>query len=617
MYINVTAKAQSVFRNYPPVKDPAAAKAAALANPLYSWHVTYFSVQHHRQVAFINDAADLLVVLPNVYAHDYPRLQELFEEQLSNQLHRLGLTNQQIRQYLRQAGPWEINRTINRGVVGNLTQAIRDNKPLVGSRDRQTLASLAQQLKRAVTEDNSLTKTVIFTDLPAWQESTTPAAQPAGADRRLQNATNQLRYIEDHRSKIPETDYEKNVARIGELNQLLIDAFVTANPDGLSAKTMHRHQERLEFFLNSIVAYQLGTIYGSTATDLETPLAHGATFNEMRQVRTALKKFFQYIHDQGLLSAAELKENKEALTYQLMDPELEESSILDNLDFANFFRPDQLSLPIFDADTEQLLASYCAAFANLYGLISCDQAYRMILKQNPQLPAGPHRMADWFEAHRGDQDPAFIIDEVGGDVSIIHPAIYRQELQQNLLTDQLGLPFYLPNKDQLLKYRLSGYQEDVLAVQKYQQSLEQNAHVPRADALQWTSRVRRLFNHQFIQSFDDNQAALERELAAQGYTWTNPADREQWRAALRELVPGLRLFVRRGLTMAERDQRVSVIDEVQRHQQLTSAVTAEIKSARVDPLDIVIGTAFLDDLTEEQKNAIVEQLSELDIPTLG
>ena len=69
--------------------------------------------------------------------------------------------------------------------------------------------------------------------------------------------------------------------------------------------------------------------------------------------------------------------------------------------------------------------------------------------------------------------------------------------------------------------------------------------------------------------------------------------------------------------MAERDQRVSVIDEVQRHQQLTPAVTAEIKAARVDPLDIVIGTAFLDDLTEEQKNAIVEQLSELDIPTLG
>ena len=111
--------------------------------------------------------------------------------------------------------------------------------------------------------------------------------------------------------------------------------------------------------------------------------------------------------------------------------------------------------------------------------------------------------------------------------------------------------------------------------------------------------------------------AADSRAATQGYTWTNPADREQWRAALRELVPGLRLFVRRGLTMAERDQRVSVIDEVQRHQQLTPAVTAEIKSARVDPLDIVIGTAFLDDLTEEQKNAIVEQLSELDIPTLG
>ena len=75
MYINVTAKAQSVFRFYPQVADPEAAKAQALANPLYSWHATYFSVQHHRQVAFINDAANLLVILPNVYSHDYRRLQ--------------------------------------------------------------------------------------------------------------------------------------------------------------------------------------------------------------------------------------------------------------------------------------------------------------------------------------------------------------------------------------------------------------------------------------------------------------------------------------------------------------------------------------------------------------
>ena len=168
MYINVTAKAQSIFRFYPQVADPEAAKAQALANPLYSWHATYFSVQHHRQVAFINDAANLLVILPNVYSHDYRRLQKMFEDQLSDQLHHLGLSSRQIHQYLKQAGPWQINRTINRQAVGSLTQAIRDNKPLIGGQGRETLASLAQQIKQAVKADNSLVETVIFGDLPAW-----------------------------------------------------------------------------------------------------------------------------------------------------------------------------------------------------------------------------------------------------------------------------------------------------------------------------------------------------------------------------------------------------------------------------------------------------------------
>ncbi|MFC2684648.1 MAG: DUF6933 domain-containing protein [Limosilactobacillus oris] len=617
MYINVTAKAQSVFRFYPQVADPEAAKAQALANPLYSWHATYFSVQHHRQVAFINDAADLLVILPNVYSHDYRRLQKLFEDQLSDQLHRLGLTSRQIHQYLKQAGPWQINRTINRQIVGNLTQAIRDNKPLIGGQGRETLAGLAQQIRQAVKADNSLVETVIFSDLPAWQKGTAKGQQAAGGNRRLQNVANQLRYLEDHRSKIKEEDYDKTVARISELNQVLIKAFVAANPAELSAKTLHRHQSRLEFFLNSVVAYQLGTIYGPLVTDLEEPLAHGATINEMRQVRTALKKFFQYLNEQGVLSNDDLQKDKEELRYQLVDQSMEEHNIWDNLDFASFFNPPQLTLPLFDADTEQVLASYCAACANLYGVISCDQAYRIIMKQNPQLPVGPHRLADWFEAHRGDQATSFTIDEIGGDGSIIHPAIYRQDLQQRLLTDQLGLPFYLPNKEQLLKYRFSAYQEDGLAVRKYQQSLVEDVHVPREETLKWTARVRRLFNDQFNRSFTDNQADLEREMAAEGYTWDSPTARQRWHAALAALLPDLRLFVNRGLTLPEREQRLAVIEEVKRHKGLTPAVVAEIKAARFDPLDIIIGTTFLDGLTEEEKTAIVDQLSALDIPTLG
>src|SRR5699024_1165923 len=161
-------------------------------------------------------------------------------------------------------------------------------------------------------------------------------------------------------------------ARIGELNQVLINAFVAANPAGLSAKTLHRHQSRLEFFLNSVVAYQLGTIYGPLVTDLEEPLAHGATLNEMRQVRTALEKFFQYLDEQGVLRDDDLQEDKEEPRYQLVDLSMEEHTIWDNLAFASFCNPPQLTLALFDVDTEQVLASYCAACATLYRVISCD-----------------------------------------------------------------------------------------------------------------------------------------------------------------------------------------------------------------------------------------------------
>lgn len=616
MYLNVTAKARPIFRHYPQVADPEAAKAAALANPLYSWHATYFSVQHHRQVAFINDAADLLIILPNVYAHDYGRLQKMFEEQLSRQLFHLGISNRQIDRYLKQAGPWEINRTINRQIVGTLTQAIQDNRPLIGGQGRQTLASLAQQIKRAVGIDNSQVKKVIFADLPAWQKAQT-VTDPIRPDRRLQNAANQLRYIEQRRRKTPEKDYDKSVTRIRGLNQVLIDAFVQANPDRLSTKTIHRHQQRLEFFLNEIVAYQLGTIYGPTAMELEEPLAHGASFSEMRQVRTALKKFYQYLHDQGLLSAEELQADKAALNNQLLDPAQADSSIWDNADLAEFLNPSRPGLPLFAADTEQLLRSYCTAFANLYGVISCDQAYRIIKKQIPQLPVEPPELIDWFEAHRDDQDTAFIIAEVGLNPSIIHPAIYQQGAQQDLLAAQLGLPFYLPDKAELLMYAFPYYQEDTPAVQNYQRVLEKNVHVPQRATVKWTSRVRRLFNDQFMQSPAANRQVLEREMTDQGYVCADSADRQKWLAALADLQPGLRLFIHRGLTTAELAQNIQAIDEVKRAQGLTAAVIAEIKAARLDPLDIIIGTTFLDELTVQQKEAIVQQLSALDIPTLG
>ena len=67
MFINVEKKAQKLFNTY----QQATSKehmAMVLANPLFSWHATYYTAKRKKNLIFLNDATTMAIVLFDVNA---------------------------------------------------------------------------------------------------------------------------------------------------------------------------------------------------------------------------------------------------------------------------------------------------------------------------------------------------------------------------------------------------------------------------------------------------------------------------------------------------------------------------------------------------------------------
>ena len=121
----------------------------------------------------------------------------------------------------------------------------------------------------------------------------------------LQNTINQIKYIQNHQESLLKLDpdqYDRQVTKLSMLNQKLIDAFIMTITDKYTGKTVKKHQRNLTFFLNEYLAYHLETILGEEILDLEYPITKGFTTTEMRETKTALKKFYHFLLDQQLIT---------------------------------------------------------------------------------------------------------------------------------------------------------------------------------------------------------------------------------------------------------------------------------------------------------------------------
>lgn len=125
-------------------------------------------------------------------------------------------------------------------------------------------------------------------------------------------------------------------------------------------------------------------------------------------------------------------------------------------------------------ETEKLLRDYIAAFANFYGILPLYRALRIIRTQNPDLELSEEEFID-FTDKVSQEEHYYIIageEEIYCDVNEPTPPLKREiitehlyavddfESYEELKAQQEDKPYYIPEKEELLKYKDDGYIAD-------------------------------------------------------------------------------------------------------------------------------------------------------------
>ena len=125
-------------------------------------------------------------------------------------------------------------------------------------------------------------------------------------------------------------------------------------------------------------------------------------------------------------------------------------------------------------ETKELLRSYFAAFSNLYGITPLYRALRIIQKQNPELELNEEEFLS-FVVEIEQERHFYIIagaEDIYSDVNKPTPPLKREIIAEHLYAvddcdsydklraEQEGKPFYIPEKESLLKYQDNFYDEE-------------------------------------------------------------------------------------------------------------------------------------------------------------
>ena len=125
-------------------------------------------------------------------------------------------------------------------------------------------------------------------------------------------------------------------------------------------------------------------------------------------------------------------------------------------------------------ETKELLRSYFAPFSNLYGITPLYRALRIIQKQNPELGLTEEEFLSFV--NEIEQEEHFYIiagaEDIYSDVNDPTPPIKREIIAEylyavddfdsydELRAEQEDKPFYIPEKELLLKYQDDLYVEE-------------------------------------------------------------------------------------------------------------------------------------------------------------
>ncbi|WP_368251712.1 hypothetical protein [Enterococcus sp. 2201sp1_2201st1_B8_2201SCRN_220225] len=328
MIINPTKKSLPLFSEINKVADKEAAKAFSLANPLFSWHGTYFNINRKKILLLMNDATYLTVVISDVNAKNKEQLAEEILKGIRKVLKAIKIPKAKIETYFELAKDLEVSAGFQRSVLGylsvaeqvvsqkittaNLSWGVQKELSLKAShipfakqeyRNAEELTRKMFEHPFAINEVTLPEKVVIektWTDYQKWQ-----------AYEGRDGSYNQ---------------YEKIADEIRENNEKMLLAFKDyLIADGLSSRAAEDHRFNVSVYVDDfLLYYQINTVLSPEASpydflsDWFVSKALWANARSVKRTGTSLRKFFGFMEAAEEITNRQLKDLREEISDGIM-----------------------------------------------------------------------------------------------------------------------------------------------------------------------------------------------------------------------------------------------------------------------------------------------------------
>lgn len=476
MFINVERRAQKLFNTYRQATSEEN-MAMVLANPLFSWHATYYTAKRKKNIIFLNDATTMAIVLFDVNAKNKQTIKERFEKQLAIIWQELGLSAESLTDYLTTGGDWQIGKTVHPLQIKTITNFYQDvikpqAKTVVNEVNlAQSLVKKVQQKGRIYVGEGETVKIIEM-------------AQPFNIkhvnleELYLKEITNKLRRLSQlDGEKLTADGVDNAIQQIQDANNQLLDLFLADAKRNSSTRTIRRYRDNLQFYLNEWVAYRLSTLFNlDVRTSIDELEFHGVGKTERTNIKASLQKLAKYLKNQDILSD---NEYDDIIVYTQKDPvDLDEDDDQVIGDFlASLFSESEKLPAVFGPQTDKMLDEYLKSFIALYGLISAQQAYQIIHSQNPTIDK--ERFEQYIQNKFDEMTMEYcIIDfkeefknvDIAPEIFIFSPLLIKDENRlPSFYKHQQGLLYYIPEKEILVDNNFNPFTN----ISNYQQELEE------------------------------------------------------------------------------------------------------------------------------------------------
>lgn len=334
----------------------------------------------------------------------------------------------------------------------------------------------------------------------------------------------------------------------------------------------------------------------------------------MRQTKTALNKFYKFLRSQKLITGALYQQQLETLKPQFSAAEARQMLREEN---QRLLAALEASSPVFSAEIDELIEHYFDAFANLYGVISCDQAYRIIRRQNPQLELSVDDFIQLIERFQYQNQHLYSLVSSPQMTIINHELLTAPDSLSSLHELTEGRPFAIPKRTILLKYVDEDYVEDSPQLKNLKIFYQDVLGIPESKLLGNINDTIRKFRTWTSDKISPLFSEINEMLLKQDYGYKDRAELEQLvqnLIALYNITPKWSL---RGHSPSQVRTYPNALELLDNHQStLNKRLVKMIKSATIDPMEIILYLLTDSDFDQSTIRRFEQQLINLDIPSL-